>query len=57
MKPPFKAYDLRGRIPAEINVPFAYRFAQAAARSLDAEEVVVGHDMRRDSPALAEALT
>ncbi len=57
MKPPFKAYDLRGRIPAEINVPFAYRFAQAAARSLDAHEVVVGHDMRRDSPALAEALT
>lgn len=57
MKPPFKAYDLRGRIPAEINVPFAYRFAQATARSLGAREVVVGHDMRRDSPALAEALT
>lgn len=57
MKPPFKAYDIRGRIPAEINVPFAYRFALAAARSLSAGKVVIGHDMRQDSPALAEALT
>lgn len=57
MKPPFKAYDIRGRIPADINVPFAYRFALAAARSLSAGKVVVGHDMRQDSPALAEALT
>lgn len=56
MKPPFKAYDIRGRIPAEINVPFAYRFALAAAQSLSPAKIVIGHDMRQDSPALAEAL-
>ena len=56
MRPPFKAYDLRGRIPADINVPFAYRFAQAAAQALSPATVVLGHDMRIDSPALAQAL-
>lgn len=34
LDPPFKAYDLRGRIPAEINAPFAYRFAKATAKVL-----------------------
>ena len=56
MKPPFKAYDLRGRIPAEINAPFAYRFGQAAARVLSPATAVIGHDMRQDSPALAGAI-
>ncbi|MCV0379262.1 phosphomannomutase [Nitratireductor sp.] len=57
MGAPFKAYDVRGRIPAEINVPFAYRFSQALKQSLNPGTVVIGHDMRMDSPALAEALT
>ncbi|EKF19838.1 phosphomannomutase/phosphoglucomutase [Nitratireductor pacificus] len=57
MGAPFKAYDVRGRIPAEINVPFAYRFSQALRQSLSPKAVVVGHDMRSDSPALAQALT
>ncbi|WP_048646076.1 phosphomannomutase/phosphoglucomutase [Nitratireductor soli] len=56
MGAPFKAYDVRGRIPAEINVPFAYRFSQALKQSLNPSLVVVGHDMRSDSPGLAEAL-
>lgn len=56
MGAPFKAYDVRGRIPAEINVPFAYRFSQALRQSLNPRLVVVGHDMRQDSPALANAL-
>ncbi|WP_163269110.1 phosphomannomutase/phosphoglucomutase [Chelativorans alearense] len=56
MSAPFKAYDVRGQIPGEINVPFAYRFAQAAKKALSLGTVVVGHDMRLDSPALAGAL-
>ncbi|WP_159587427.1 phosphomannomutase [Chelativorans xinjiangense] len=56
MSAPFKAYDVRGQIPGEINVPFAYRFAQATKKSLSPGTVVVGHDMRLDSPALADAL-
>lgn len=57
MGAPFKAYDVRGRIPEEINIPFAYRFSQALKQSLNPGTVVVGHDMRMDSPAIAEALT
>lgn len=56
MSAPFKAYDIRGQIPGELNVPFAYRFAQSAKEALSPKSVVVGHDMRLDSPALAGAL-
>ncbi|TWG94753.1 phosphomannomutase/phosphoglucomutase [Mesorhizobium sp. J18] len=56
MSSPFKAYDIRGRIPSEINVPFAYHFAQATRKLLSPSSVVVGHDMRKESPALAAAL-
>ncbi|QDC02945.1 phosphomannomutase [Mesorhizobium sp. 8] len=56
MTSPFKAYDIRGRIPDQMNVPFAYRFGQAVARLRLPSTVVVGHDMRKDSPALALAI-
>ncbi|RJG46608.1 phosphomannomutase [Mesorhizobium sp. DCY119] len=56
MKSPFKAYDVRGQIPDEINAPFAYRFGQAVASLRNPSAVVVGHDMRQDSPAFAAAL-
>ena len=54
---PFKAYDVRGLIPDQMNVPFAYRFGQAVAQHVGGETVVVGHDMRLDSGAFAEAIT
>jgi len=56
MSSPFKAYDVRGDIPSQMNVPFAYRFGQATAVRLKPAKVVVGHDMRRDSPAFAHAI-
>ncbi|TPW27572.1 phosphohexomutase domain-containing protein [Pararhizobium mangrovi] len=56
MAAPFKAYDVRGSIPGEINAAFAYRFAQAASMRLQPSAVVLGHDMRADSPALASSL-
>jgi len=52
----FKAYDIRGEIPEQMNTPFAYRFGQAVASEMTPHSVVVGHDMRRDSPALAQAI-
>lgn len=52
----FKAYDIRGQIPTELNAPLAYRIAQASAAELEPRAVVIGHDMRQDSPALAHAL-
>jgi phosphomannomutase len=52
----FKAYDVRGIYPTEMNEEAAYRYGRALVRYLDAAQVAVGHDMRLSSPALAEAL-
>ena len=52
----FKAYDVRGRIPDELNDDVAYRIANAAAEFLDAKRVVVGRDIRLSSEALAKAV-
>lgn len=56
MQSAFKAYDIRGEIPQQMNIPFAYRFGQAVAHDKRPASVVVGHDMRQDSPALAQAI-
>jgi phosphomannomutase len=56
MKSAFGAYDIRGEIPGQMNMPFAYRFGQAVAFEMKPDNVVVGHDMRQDSPAFAQAI-
>ncbi len=53
----FKAYDIRGRIPDELNEDIARRIAAAFAKHLNARRVVVGRDIRLSSPLLAEAVT
>jgi phosphomannomutase len=61
----FKAYDIRGLCPTEIDVDVAYRVGRAFARVLaelrggapdDGLRIALGRDMRLHSPALAEAL-
>ncbi|MGN6656372.1 MAG: phosphomannomutase [Rhodanobacter sp.] len=52
----FKAYDIRGRVPDELNEDVAYRIGRAFAQILQPAEVVVGRDVRLDSPALAAAV-
>ncbi|MGB6306753.1 MAG: phosphomannomutase CpsG [Steroidobacteraceae bacterium] len=52
----FKAYDLRGRIPAELNDDVAYRVARGYAQFLSPRRVVVGRDIRLSSAGLADAL-
>ncbi|MGC8915562.1 MAG: phosphomannomutase/phosphoglucomutase [Thermoanaerobaculum sp.] len=58
----FKAYDVRGIVPDELNPDLAYAIGYFFPRILDAEDtatvkaVVVSRDMRETSPALAEAL-
>jgi len=42
----FKAYDLRGRIPTELNDDVAYRVGRGYAQFLNAKRVVVGRDIR-----------
>jgi phosphomannomutase len=53
----FKAYDIRGRIPVEINETLAYELGRAFCAFVKPRTVVVGHDIRLSSPALAAALT
>jgi phosphomannomutase len=52
----FKAYDIRGRIPDELNTDVAYRVGNAAAAFLDARRVVLGRDIRLSSAELADAV-
>ncbi len=52
----FKAYDIRGRIPDEINEDVAYRIGRAYAGFLGPDSVIVGHDIRLSGPSLAAAL-
>lgn len=52
----FKAYDIRGIYPDEIDEDAAYRVGRAFTRFLSAKTVVVGRDARESSPALAEKL-
>ena len=49
----FKAYDLRGRIPTELNADVAYRVARATAEFLRPKRIVVGRDIRLSSAELA----
>src|SRR5436190_4201937 len=52
----FKAYDVRGVYPNELNAEIAYRIGRALVVYLQASEVAVGRDMRLSSPALSAAL-
>ena len=52
----FKAYDLRGRIPTELNDDVAYRVGRGYAEFLAPKRVVVGRDIRLSSEGLADAL-
>ena len=52
----FKAYDIRGVYPQEINPELAYRIGRALVLALKPRAVAVGRDMRVSSPALASAI-
>lgn len=53
----FKAYDIRGRVPDELNEDIAYRIGRAFAASLRPEKVVTGRDIRLSSERLSKALS
>lgn len=55
--PAFKAYDIRGRVPDELNEDLARRIGVALAGQLQSGPVVVGHDVRLASPSLQAALS
>ncbi|MCA9864648.1 MAG: phosphomannomutase/phosphoglucomutase, partial [Thermomicrobiales bacterium] len=52
----FKAYDIRGVAPDELNPEIAYEIGRALVATLGVDSVVVGRDMRVSGPALSAAL-
>src|SRR5512134_1619195 len=54
--PCFKAYDIRGRIPDELNADIAYRLGLAYADRFKPKTVALGHDVRKSSRELLEAV-
>src|ERR1700689_35182 len=52
----FKAYDVRGRIPDEINENLAYDIGRAYSDFVKPRQVAVGYDIRLSSQPLARAL-
>jgi len=52
----FKAYDVRGRIPDQLNEDIAYRIGKAYAAFLNPKQVVVGYDIRLSSQKICQAL-
>ena len=52
----FTAYDVRGRVPEELNKDIAARIGLAFCRQIDAGKVVIGHDIRLSSPGINENL-
>lgn len=54
--PVFKAYDVRGSYPAEIDEPLAERLGGAVVRFLKARRIAVGRDVRLSAPSIAAAL-
>jgi phosphomannomutase len=51
----FKAYDIRGVYPTELNEEIVRKIGYAFAQFLGKEHIVIGHDMRESSPVLNEA--
>src|ERR687888_1802006 len=52
----FKAYDVRGVHPTELDEDGAYRIGLAYVAQFQPARIAVGHDMRISSPAMAEAV-
>ncbi len=52
----FKAYDIRGKVPSELNEIIAYQLGLVFAKYYDTKTVVVGMDVRLSSQPLFDAL-
>lgn len=52
----FKAYDVRGKVPHELNAEMAYAIGQAYAEYTGAKRVCVGFDIRLSREMITDAL-
>jgi phosphomannomutase/phosphomannomutase/phosphoglucomutase len=53
----FKAYDIRGRVPDQLDADACYAIGRAFAELIRPGTTVVGYDIRKSSPELAAAVT
>jgi phosphomannomutase len=52
----FKAYDIRGKVPSELNSKLAYKIGRAYSKLVNAKKMVVGYDIRKTSEEISESL-
>jgi phosphomannomutase len=52
----FKAYDIRGKVPGELNTDLAYKIGRVYSNHVNADKIVVGRDVRKSSDEISEAL-
>lgn len=52
----FKAYDIRGKVPGELNTDLAYKIGRVYSKHVRANKIVVGRDVRKSSDEISEAL-
>ena len=52
----FKAYDIRGVYPSELDEDGAYRIGRAYVEQFEPRRIAVGRDMRLSAPSMAAAL-
>lgn len=52
----FKAYDVRGTVPDQLDADLAYKVGRATAIFLTPKQIAVGHDMRVSGDSLASAM-
>ncbi|WP_196599459.1 phosphohexomutase domain-containing protein [Pectinatus frisingensis] len=52
----FKAYDIRGKYPSEVNEELAYRIGRVFVDIFNSKRVVVGNDIRLSGPKIKAAL-
>ena len=53
----FKAYDIRGIYPTDLNEEIGYAIGRAFASFLQVDTVIVGRDMRLSGPQMFDAVT
>jgi phosphomannomutase len=53
----FKAYDIRGKVPSELNSEMAYKIGIAYSKLINAKKIIIGHDVRKSSGEISGALT
>jgi phosphomannomutase len=52
----FKAYDIRGKVPSELNKELTYKIGRAFSKFTNAKKIVIGYDIRKSSIEISEAL-